>query len=173
MIVLGVDPSCRSTGYGVIEQGERNSLALVDYGAIPVPAATSLPETLHRIYIKIESIIAEFKPDVMALEAVFYAQNVRSAIRLGAVRGVVMLAARSSEVPVFEHAATEIKLAVAGFGRASKESVQKMVKVALGLKEVPTPNDAADALAAAICHLNTAKLREKISSSVGKRMSVK
>ncbi len=132
-----------------------------------------LPETLRIIHAEILAVISELLPDVVSLEAVFYAQNVRSAFKLGAVRGVVMLAAQNSGVPVVEYAATEIKLAVAGFGRATKEAVQKMVKVALGLKEIPSPHDASDALAAAICHLNTEKLRARIDASAGKQLASK
>lgn len=109
--------------------------------------------------------MAEFQPDVVSMEAVFYAQNVQSAFKLGAVRGVAMLAAETSGVPVVEYSTTSIKLAVAGFGRATKESVQKMVKVALNMERVPTPDDAADALAAAICHINTSGLRERVEAS--------
>ncbi len=124
-----------------------------------------MPQTLSVIHSKIVSLISEFLPDIVSMEAVFYAQNVRSALKLGTVRGVVMLAAQSAGVPVVEHSATEIKLAVTGFGRASKESVQKMVKLALALTETPYPDDASDALAAAICHLNTEKLRAQVKAS--------
>ena len=124
-----------------------------------------MPQTLSVIHSKIVSLISEFLPDIVSMEAVFYAQNVRSAFKLGAVRGVVMLAAQSAGLPVVEHSATEIKLAVTGYGRASKESVQKMVKIALALTETPYPDDASDALAAAICHLNTEKLRAQVKAS--------
>ena len=105
------------------------------------------------------------------MEAVFYAHDYRSAFKLGAVRGVVLLAAQNSGVPVAEYSATEIKLAVAGFGRATKEAVQKMVKVALDLKEIRLPHDASDALAAAICHLNTEKLRARVEASASKQVT--
>nr|HDM59725.1 crossover junction endodeoxyribonuclease RuvC [Bacillota bacterium] len=140
-------------------------LRALEFGAIPVSRKHSLAQTLSIVHSRITSLISEFLPDVVSMEAVFYAQNVRSAFKLGAVRGVVMLAAESSGVPVVEHSATEIKLAVTGFGRASKESVQKMVKIALRLRETPHPDDASDALAAAICHLNTEKLRAQVKAS--------
>ncbi|MBN2209093.1 MAG: crossover junction endodeoxyribonuclease RuvC [Candidatus Coatesbacteria bacterium] len=165
MRVLGVDPSCRSTGYGVVERGDRGEVSLVKYGTIPVRQRVSLPKTLEIIHSELKAIMAEFQPDVVSMEAVFYAQNVQSAFKLGAVRGVAMLAAETSGVPVVEYSTTSIKLAVAGFGRATKESVQKMVKVALNMERVPTPDDAADALAAAICHINTSGLRERVEAS--------
>ena len=130
-----------------------------------------MPETLQIIHSNILAAISEFSPDVVSMEAVFYAQNVRSAFKLGAVRGVVLLAAQNSGVPVAEYSATKIKLAVAGFGRATKESVQKMVKVALGLEQIPSPHDASDALAAAICHLNTEKLRARVEASTHKQLA--
>jgi len=121
------------------------------------------------IHSEVLAAIAEYQPDVVSMEAVFYAHDYRAAFKLGAVRGVVMLAAQSSGVSVTEHSATEIKLAVAGFGRATKESVKKMVKVALGLKQAPSSDDASDALAAAVCHLNTDKLRARVEASTLKQ----
>ncbi|MCD6326485.1 crossover junction endodeoxyribonuclease RuvC [bacterium] len=164
---MGVDPSCRSTGYAIVEQLAGNRLAAVEFGVIPIKRNVPLPEALYAIHSKIISKIEEFAPDLLVIEAVFYAQNVKSAIALGAVRGVVLLAAQQTETPVAEYSATQIKVAVAGYGKADKEAVQKMVQVALNLKEIPSPNDASDALAAAICHLNSARLKERIDASIG------
>ena len=153
----------------ILERDEKGKLSLIGCGAIPVAAKVSLPETLTIIHSEVLAAISEFQPDIVSLEAVFYAHDYRSAFKLGAVRGVVMLAAQSSGVPVAEHSATEIKLAVAGFGRATKESVKKMVKVALGLRQAPSSHDASDALAAAVCHLNTDKLRARVEASTLKQ----
>jgi crossover junction endodeoxyribonuclease RuvC len=153
MIVLGVDPGSRVTGYGFISvQGSR--LKCLDYGAVKVGDSgrlPAMPERLKGIYDKLHALMDQFSPDVVAVEGVFYAVNVRSALTLGHVRGVVFLAAAEFGLPLVEFSPLEIKKAVVGYGRADKKQVQLMVKRLLGLSVEPEPHDASDALAVALC----------------------
>jgi crossover junction endodeoxyribonuclease RuvC len=123
-------------------------------GAISSPALASFPDKLHRIHSQLRIILAECRPSCVAIENVFHSVNARSALKLGHARGVAMLAAVQAGVPVFEYTPAEIKRAVVGYGRADKPQVQHMIKLLLGLAEVPSPYDAADALAVAICHVH-------------------
>jgi crossover junction endodeoxyribonuclease RuvC len=149
--IFGIDPGSERTGYGCVEtDGSRHTLVVC--GAIRTPAPASFPDKLLAIHTRLASLLAECRPDVVAIESLFHAVNVRSALKLGHARGVAMLAAVEARVPVFEYAPAEIKRAVVGYGRAEKPQVQHMMKLLLGLSAVPTPHDAADALAVAICH---------------------
>jgi len=151
--VFGIDPGSERTGYGCIET-DGSSHRLVTSGAICNPATASFPEKLLQIHSRLTVLLRECQPECVAIENLFFAVNVRSALKLGHARGVAMLAAVEAGLPVFEYAPTEIKLAVVGHGRAEKAQVQQMVKLILGLAAVPSPNDAADALAVAICHVH-------------------
>lgn len=154
MRVFGIDPGSERTGYGCLEtDGSRHRI--VACGAIRSPALTAFPDKLHRIHSQLTIILAECRPACVAIENVFYSVNARSALKLGHARGVAMLAAVEAGVPVFEYTPAEIKRAVVGYGRADKPQVQQMIKLLLGLSEVPSPHDAADALAVAICHVHT------------------
>lgn len=154
MRVFGIDPGCERTGYGCIESdGSRHRL--VDCGAIATRSCATFPDKLLSIHQGLLKLVAAHAPDVVAVENVFYASNVRSALKLGHARGVAILAAVARGVPVAEYSPAEVKRAVVGYGRAEKHQVQEMVRVLLGLAEVPEPNDAADALAVAICHLHS------------------
>src|SRR5688572_31890396 len=124
-------------------------------GAIAIPASNSFPEKLKIIHVELGLLIAEHRPDVVAIENLFHAANARSALKLGHARGVAMLAAVEAGVPIVEYTPAEIGRAVVGYGRAEKHQVQQMVKLILGLSALPTPHDAADALAVAICHSNS------------------
>jgi crossover junction endodeoxyribonuclease RuvC len=151
--VFGIDPGSERTGYGCVEtDGSRHRIVV--FGAISSPGPTSFPEKLHRIHRQLTIILAECRPACVAIENVFYSVNARSALKLGHARGVAMLAAVEAGVPVFEYTPAEIKRAVVGYGRADKPQVQHMIKLLLGLAEVPSPHDAADALAVAICHVH-------------------
>ena len=153
MRVFGIDPGSERTGYGCVEtDGSRHRI--VTCGAISSPALASFPDKLHRIYSQLTLILKECRPECVAIENLFHSVNVRSALKLGHARGVAMLAAVEAGVPVFEYTPAEIKRAVVGYGRAEKPQVQHMIKLLLGLAEVPSPNDAADALAVAICHVH-------------------
>jgi crossover junction endodeoxyribonuclease RuvC len=151
--VFGIDPGSERTGYGCVEtDGSRHRVVVC--GAISSPALSSFPDKLLRIHRELSAILAECRPDSVAIENLFYSVNVRSALKLGHARGVAMLAAVEAGVPVFEYTPAEIKRAVVGYGRAEKPQVQHMMKLILGLAEVPSPHDAADALAVAICHVH-------------------
>jgi crossover junction endodeoxyribonuclease RuvC len=151
--VFGIDPGSERTGYGCVEtDGSRHTIVVC--GAISSPALASFPDKLLRIHTELRAILAECRPDSVAIENLFHSVNVRSALKLGHARGVAMLAAVEAGVPVFEYTPAEIKRAVVGYGRAEKPQVQHMVKLILGLAEVPSPHDAADALAVAICHVH-------------------
>jgi crossover junction endodeoxyribonuclease RuvC len=154
--VFGIDPGSERTGYGCIATDGRRH-RLVACGAISSPAHTPFPERLLAIHVQLVRLLAECRPDCVAIENLFHATNVRSALKLGHARGVAMLAAVASGVPIAEYTPAEIKRAVVGYGRADKNQVQQMVKLLLGLGEAPTPHDAADALAAAICHVHRAE----------------
>jgi crossover junction endodeoxyribonuclease RuvC len=152
--IFGIDPGSERTGYGCVEtDGSRHRL--VDCGAISSPVSTSFPKRLLVIHTRLAELLRQLAPDCVAIENLFFATNVKSALKLGHARGVAMLAAVEAGVPVMEYTPAEIKRAVVGYGRAEKHQVQHMVKLILGLSAVPTPHDAADALAVAICHVHS------------------
>jgi len=152
--IFGIDPGSDRTGYGCVESdGSRHRLVIC--GAIESPAPTSFPDRLLSIHRRLAALIEECRPDCVAVETLFFAANVRSALKLGHARGVAVLAAVEAGVPVVEYTPAEIKRAVVGYGRAEKHQVQQMVKSLLGLSAPPVPHDAADALAVAICHLHS------------------
>jgi crossover junction endodeoxyribonuclease RuvC len=155
MRVLGIDCGTECTGYGVVELNGLEQLECCCFGGIKLSPRDPLPERLSTIFDKLCGMIRQHQPDRVAIEDVFYAVNVKSALKLGQVRGVAMLAASSLGVTVSEYAPLTIKSAVVGYGRAEKEQVQLMVARLLRLEEIPQPADAADALAIAICDLHT------------------
>ncbi len=155
MRVLGVDCGTEYTGFGVVELCPDDALVCLTCGAIKLSPRESLPRRLATIFDRLGVIIQEHRPDNVAIEDVFYALNVKSALKLGQVRGVAMLAASSAGLEVTEYSPLSIKSAVVGYGRAEKPQVQHMVTRLLSLTEIPEPPDAADALAIAICHLHT------------------
>lgn len=156
MRVLGIDCGTECTGFGVVELMAASQLRCLTCGAIKLSARESLPARLNRIYTALATLIHEHQPDQVAIEDVFYALNVKSALKLGQVRGVAMLAAAAAGLEVAEYAPLSIKSAVVGYGKAEKQQVQHMVTRLLNLAEPPEPSDASDALALAICHLHTA-----------------
>lgn len=155
MRVLGIDCGGAYTGYGVVEMDPRGKLCCLTCGAIKLSTRELLPRRLSRIYVQLGAIISEHQPDEVAIEDVFYALNVKSALKLGHVRGVAMLAAASAGLEVAEYSPLTIKSSVVGYGRAEKQQVQHMVTQLLDLSTPPEPMDASDALAIAICHLHT------------------
>lgn len=156
MRVLGIDCGSEYTGYGIVESGAGGELAAVVAGVVRLSTRDPLPARLARVYRGLSEIIANQRPEAVAIEDVFYAANAKSALKLGHVRGVAMLAAANHGLPVAEYAPLSIKSAVVGYGKAEKSQVQEMVKRLLQLPAVPEPPDVADALAIAICHLHTA-----------------
>ena len=155
MRVLGIDCGTEHTGYGVVELCDDHHLVCLSCGAIKLSPRDPLPARLAIIFGSLSGIIQEHHPDKVAIEDVFYSLNVKSALKLGQVRGVAMLAASSAGLEVAEYSPLTVKSSVVGYGRAEKHQVQHMVARLLNLAEIPTSSDAADALALAICHLHT------------------
>jgi crossover junction endodeoxyribonuclease RuvC len=152
--IFGVDPGSRRTGYGCIEtSGSRHRL--IACGALSAPADAPLAERLHTVHGGLVRLLQAHRPDVVALEDLFYARNARSALILGHVRGVAMLAAAEAGLAAAEYSPAEVKRAVVGYGRADKQQVQQMVTLLLGLDTPPSPLDASDALAVAVCHAHS------------------
>jgi len=165
--VFGIDPGSERTGYGCVESdGSRHRI--VACGAIANAASVSFPDRLLAIHAGLTSLLAECRPDSVAIENLFFAVNVRSALKLGHARGVAMLAAVEAGLPIVEYTPAEIKRAVVGYGRAEKTQVQHMVKLLLRLPAVPSPHDAADALAVAICHLHAHRAGVPVPVARGK-----
>ncbi len=151
MRIFGIDPGSARTGYGCVDTDGRRH-RLVTCGVLATPPRASLPQKLHFIHEGLTRLISAASPECVAIENLFHARNVRSALVLGHARGVALLAAVEAGLPVVEYTPAEIKLAVSGFGRAEKAQMQQMVKLLLALDTAPSPHDAADALAVAICH---------------------
>jgi len=159
MLVIGVDPGTATTGYGLVRENEDGSLAAVDFGIISTPANQEMPERLLELFQQLNRLLLLHQPDSGAVEKLFFQRNVRTALSVGQGRGVVLLAMAQAMLPVAEYTPLEVKLAVAGYGGAQKAQVQYMVKALLDLDEIPHPDDAADALAIAICHVHSAKIK--------------
>jgi crossover junction endodeoxyribonuclease RuvC len=157
MRVLGIDPGIATTGYGVVEE-VRGELSLLASGAIRTPADQSLSTRLQMIYQAVRKLAREWRPTVAAVEELFFSRNVRTAMSVGHARGVTLLALADAGVDVVEYTPLTVKQAVTGYGSADKGQMQEMVRLLLGLTETPRPDDAADALAIAICHLHSARL---------------
>lgn len=153
MKIFGIDPGSDRTGYGCID-GDGSRCRLVTCGAITLPLRLSFPEKLLTIHEQLRRLLDRVQPDCVAVENLFYARNVRSALKLGHARGAALVAAGRAGIPVIEYTPAEIKRAVVGYGRAEKHQVQQMIKLLLGLDAAPAPSDAADALAVAICHFH-------------------
>lgn len=154
MKIFGIDPGSHRTGYGCVESDGRRH-RLVVCGTIAAPAHAPLPDRLLAIHGGLQTLIRQYRPDLVAIEDVFHARNVRSALLLGHARGVALLAASEVGVPVVAYTPAAIKHAVVGYGRAEKRQVQSMVRLLLGLDAPPSPYDVADALAVALCHLHS------------------
>ena len=154
-LALGIDPGIATTGYGLVRLESDGELVAVKYGVILTPKTDSVPERLDSLYRELKSLLKKYKPDTVGVEKLFFQRNVSTAIAVGQARGVALLALQQAGLDVAEYTPNEVKQAVAGYGSADKKQVQDMVRVLLQLKEIPKPDDAADALAIAICHLNT------------------
>lgn len=157
MRILGIDPGTGILGFGVIDVKATSKLTLIDGGVIRTPVKQADSLRLDTIYTELTEIIKEHKPDIMSVEKLFFAQNVTTAMSVAQARGVVLLCGVQNDLELFEYTPLQIKQAVTGYGKAEKKQVQEMVKVILGLDQVPRPDDAADALAAAICHSMNAR----------------
>jgi crossover junction endodeoxyribonuclease RuvC len=158
MIVLGIDPGIGTTGYGVVTEDERGEAMLVAYGAIETTPGAPMSERLLVLHDEITRILREHRPESVAVEQLFFGRNVTTAISVGQARGVVLLAAAQAGLPVAEYKPAEVKQALSGYGNADKRQMQEMVRLLLHLDHIPRPDDAADAVAVAVCHLHSARL---------------
>lgn len=158
MIIVGFDPGLATLGYGVIRKDDKRKPEMVDYGVVLTPKDKNLPDRLIMIEKGVKQIIDKFRPDEIAIEELFFAKNVKTGIAVAHSRGVTLLTATKECGRIFEYTPLQIKQALTGYGRADKNQIQQMVKTFLGLKAVPKPDDAADALAVALCHAQTNKL---------------
>lgn len=154
MLILGIDPGTAITGFGLIAK-EGNHLKRITFGAIRTGPEQAMPLRLKKIHQELRLIIEEYQPDVIAVEQLFFNKNVRTALAVGQARGVVLLTGAEAGLEIIEYTPLQIKMAVVGYGRAEKAQVQEMVRMLLCLREVPKPDDAADALAVAICHAHS------------------
>lgn len=165
--VLGLDPAAAGpTGFGVVESDGRDC-RMLHYGALRIAAARmreSAGAALQEVHALVERLLEEFQPDVVAVESVFTALNMKTALRLAEVRGVVLLAAAQHGVPAYSYSPREVKASVAGYGHATKGQVQVMVRALLGMRETPEPADAADALAVALCHIQAEQARARLGA---------
>jgi len=156
-VVIGIDPGTAITGYGVIRELAGGELEWLNHGVITTPSDWDEPRRLLYIYQTLREIIAENQPDCCAVEKLFFQKNVRTALSVGQGRGAALIAAAEADLTVGEYTPLEIKLAVVGYGNADKKQVQQMVKIILELEDLPRPDDAADALAVAICYLHSTR----------------
>jgi len=158
MRILGIDPGTAVVGYGVIDT-DRDEMTFICCDSLTSPQRSPIGERLSYLYTKLSQIISYYQPEAVAVEQPFVAKNARSALAIGKAQAVAILAAANQGIPVYEYTPAQIKQRVAGYGASSKEQIQEMVRLQLDLDEVPQPNDAADALAVAICHLSEVKLQ--------------
>jgi len=154
VITLGIDPGTARLGYGVIRAS--NDPILLDFGVIETSSTVDMPLRLSGLFDAVSTLIEQHRPDVLAVEQLFFARNVTTAIEVGQARGVVLLAAARAGVGVVDYSPSEVKHAVAGYGKADKAQMQEMVRIILGMDYLPSPDDAADALAIALCHTQRA-----------------
>jgi crossover junction endodeoxyribonuclease RuvC len=165
MIIIGIDPGTAKTGFGVIRKipglksKNRNKIKCLGYGVIKTNPNFPPGERLKKINNELNKLINKYKPAVLAVEGIFFFKNLKTALPVGQAKGVILLTAAKKNVPVYEFTPLQIKMAITGYGRAEKKQVQKMIKTLLNLKEIPCPDDAADALAIAICCLNFLKVK--------------
>lgn len=165
MIVMGIDPGTATTGYGLVREQENGGLSIVDYGVILTPSQVSMPERLLLLNHKLKEIILLHHPVSGSVEKLFFQRNVRTALSVGQARGVILFTMAEVGMEIFEYTPLEVKQAVVGYGGADKQQVQAMVRALLGLDELPQPDDAADALAVAICHIHSHRLRSLVDGN--------
>lgn len=163
MAVIGIDPGTAITGYGIVEEGQDGSLKTLNYGVFQTYPRESPGERLESLYQQLNEVVVSHSISSAAVENLYFQKNIKTAISVGQARGVILLNLAANRIPVFEYNPVDIKQAVTGYGRADKRQIQEMVKVLLGLKDIPNPDDAADALAIAICHIHQRKMNSLTS----------
>ena len=166
MAVIGIDPGTALTGYGIVEELGNQSLQVIDFGVIRTESTDKPEIRLKKIFTQLNEILSIYKPETGAVEKLFFQRNTRTAMSVGQARGVAILSLAEAGLSIYEYGPVEIKQAVVGYGRASKNQVQQMVKMLLNLQEIPKPDDAADALAVAICHIHSRKMLAMQQDSV-------
>lgn len=164
MLAIGIDPGTAITGYGLVRQTTAGDLLPEDWGVILTPARMPIAERLNHIYLSLAEILKEFRPNTAAVEALFFQRNVRTAMSVGQARGVVLLALQQAAIPVTDYTPNQVKQAVSGYGAADKHQMQSMVQILLKLPDLPRPDDAADALAIAIYHLQIVRTQQKVGA---------
>ena len=165
MFVLGIDPGIAITGYGLVRTTERNEYVCVDYGVLRTSSNLPDAERLMRLYDALIELISQHHPDSSAVEKLFFQKNVKTALSVGQARGVAMLTLAQAELPIHEYTPNVVKQSICGYGKAGKNQVQRMVQALLKLDELPKPDDAADALAVAICHINHQSFENRLMQS--------
>lgn len=168
MRVMGIDPGIAIVGFGLVEQ-RGNQLKAIEYGSIQTEAGLSTATRLKQIYDACTQLLKQHRPDVVTIEKLFFNRNVTTAFTVGQARGVMMLAAEEAGIPITEYTPLQVKMAVVGYGQAEKKQVQEMVKMLLGLPQVPKPDDVADALAIAICEAHSSHVIHKLTKRGSKR----
>jgi crossover junction endodeoxyribonuclease RuvC len=164
VLILGVDPGTATTGYALVDENAEGEVLLDRCGVLETRAGEPMPERLRSIHAGLSALIRDAAPAAMAIEELFFSRNVTTALSVGQARGVALLAAAQAGLPVYEYKPAEVKQAVVGYGAASKAQMQEMVRMLLGLAEAPHPDDAADAVAVAICHLHSRRLKQLIDA---------
>ncbi|MCL5429524.1 MAG: crossover junction endodeoxyribonuclease RuvC [Chloroflexi bacterium] len=165
MLAIGIDPGTAITGYGLVRRSDAGELMAVDWGVILTPADQNASDRLAQIHQALTKLLKRHKPVCAAVESLFFQRNVRTAMSVGQARGVVLLALQQAGIPSYDYNPNQVKQAVSGYGAADKRQMQSMVQTLLNLPELPKPDDAADALAVAICHLNTQRTQQAIASA--------
>lgn len=173
MLVLGIDPGTAIVGYGLIEY-KKNKMKVIDYGCVYTEKDKSMNMRIKEIYLGITELIEKHNPDTVAIEEIFYFKNNKTVISVSQARGVILLAAELKNIPIAEYTPLQVKMGITGYGRAEKKQVQLMVQRILGLKEIPRPDDAADALAIAITYINSqSSLMGKLSGTKSSKETIK
>lgn len=155
MIVLGIDPGTATTGYGIIKIKSRDFFNCLDYGIISTSSKSNPADRLNQINTEIIKIIEDYQPDVLAIEKIFFFKNAKTIVPVSQVRGIILMIAAQKKIPIYEFTPLQAKMATVGYGRAEKKQVQEMIKLLLNLNEIPKPDDAADALAIAMCYISS------------------